>query len=177
MTKVNFNVGKYINPADVLFELVNQSDIHLTLAVFEKQLEQLYIGQKLYAYTNTNPDKKYLCEIILIGKTFALDKSVQVHCHFVNYHKSLIPGMFMNAELELKSNVVFVLPTEAIINFQEKEYVFKKEGKSNFRLTRVKTGSSENGFTEIIPGKVSQSDSIITKGAYTLLMTLKNKAE
>ncbi len=177
VTKVNFNVGKYINPADVLFELVNQSDIHLSLAVFEKQLDQLYIGQKLYAYTNSNPDKKYLCEIILIGKTFAADKSVQVHCHFMNYHKSLISGMYMNAELELKSKEVQVLPNESIVHFEDKEYVFKKEGTSHFKMTEVQTGSNENGFTEIISEKLAPNDSIVIKGAYTLLMTLKNTEE
>jgi cobalt-zinc-cadmium efflux system membrane fusion protein len=28
------------------------------------------IGQFVLAYTNTNPEKKYACEIILIGKDF-----------------------------------------------------------------------------------------------------------
>ena len=33
VSKVNVNVGKYINPSDVVFELVNSSNIHLVLNV------------------------------------------------------------------------------------------------------------------------------------------------
>ena len=32
--KVNVNIGKYVNPSDILFELINPEDIHLNLTVF-----------------------------------------------------------------------------------------------------------------------------------------------
>jgi hypothetical protein len=52
VSKVNVNIGKYLNPADVLFELIDPRDIHLNLNVYEKDLEKLSIGQKLTAFTN-----------------------------------------------------------------------------------------------------------------------------
>ena len=39
VSKVNVNIGKYVNPADVIFEIVNPTDIHLALDVFEKVCE------------------------------------------------------------------------------------------------------------------------------------------
>jgi hypothetical protein len=39
VSKVNVNIGKYVNPSDVLFELINPDDIHLNLKVYEKILE------------------------------------------------------------------------------------------------------------------------------------------
>ncbi|MCC6837277.1 MAG: efflux RND transporter periplasmic adaptor subunit, partial [Bacteroidia bacterium] len=117
VSDVFVNVGKYVNPSDVLFELVNPEDIHLGLTVFEKDLSKLYIGQKVLAYTNNEPDKKYLCEIILIGKNLSAERSVEVHCHFDQYDKSLIPGMFMNADIEVKSLEAMALPDDAIVNY------------------------------------------------------------
>jgi cobalt-zinc-cadmium efflux system membrane fusion protein len=38
VTHVNVNIGKYVNPSDVLFELVNPDDIHASMTVFEKIL-------------------------------------------------------------------------------------------------------------------------------------------
>jgi cobalt-zinc-cadmium efflux system membrane fusion protein len=35
VAKVNANIGKYLTPSEVLFELVNASDIHLILTVYE----------------------------------------------------------------------------------------------------------------------------------------------
>ena len=40
---INVNVGKFVNPSDVLFELIDPSEIHLNLKVFEKDLDKLYV--------------------------------------------------------------------------------------------------------------------------------------
>jgi membrane fusion protein, heavy metal efflux system len=179
VSKVNVNIGKYVNPVDVLFEIVNPSDIHLALTIFEKDINKLFIGQKLIAYTNTNPEKKYPCKIILIGKDFSNDRSVEVHCHFANYDKSLVPGMYMNAEIEVKSDSVFALPSDAIVNYENKQYVFISKGDNQFEIREVKTGNSENGFTEIrlSDNQNLKDDILVTKGAYTLLMKMKNTSE
>jgi cobalt-zinc-cadmium efflux system membrane fusion protein len=55
VSKVNVNIGKYVTPSDVLFELVNPADIHLNLKIFEKDLNKIFIGQNVVSYTNNNP--------------------------------------------------------------------------------------------------------------------------
>lgn len=171
---VNVNIGKYVNPSDVLFELVNPSDIHLTLSVFEKDINQLSIGQKLFAYTNTNPQKKYACEIILISRNLSNQSAAEVHCHFEQYDKILLPGMFMNAEIELSGNNASALPEEAIVRFENKQYVFIVKGKNQFEMQQVQIGNTENGFTEIIVADNLTNQTFVTKGTYSLLMALKN---
>lgn len=177
VTKVNANIGRYISPTDVLFELVNPEDIHLALRVFEKDVDKLVIGQKLLAFTNSNPEKKYNCEVLLIGKDLNNERNTEVHCHFEEYHKSLIPGTYMNAEVPIKSNNAFVLPEEAVVRFEGKQFVFTKKNDSEFEMTEVQTGVVENGFVEILNGNPLSKMTFVTKGAYTLLMRLKNKSE
>lgn len=176
VSRVNVNIGKYVNPADILFELVNTSDIHLNIKVFEKDLEKLSIGQKVMAYNNQS-DKKHPCEIILISQDLSSERTAEVHCHFLEYDKTLLPGMYMNADIEVKSNHVLTLPEDAIVNFEGKEYVFINDKGKEYSLTEVKTGSKENGFIEILGGEKISQKSVVTKGAYTLLMKLKNKSE
>lgn len=177
VSKVNVNIGKYVNPADVLFEIVNPSDIHLALTVFEKDINKLFIGQKLIAYTNNSPEIKYPAEIILIGKDFSNEKSVEVRSHFKTYDKTLMPGMYMNAEIEVKSNDALVLPSDAIVSYENKQFVFIEKGRQQYEMTEVKTGTAENGFTEIITDEKNATQTFVTKGAYTLLMKLKNMAD
>ncbi len=178
VSKVNVNIGKYVNPADVLFELINPTDIHLNLKIFEKDITKLAIGQKLVAYTNNQPENKHKCEIILISKDLSIDEhSADVHCHFENYDKTLLPGMYMNAEIEVKSNDALTLPEEAVVTYEGKEYVFVALDKTNFKITEVSTGTNENGSVEIINGQSLANKNIVTKGAYTLLMKLKNKSD
>jgi len=177
VAKVNVNIGKFTQPSEVLFELINPADIHLALTIFEKDLSKLSIGQTVYAYTNSLPDKRYECEIILIGKNLSAERSTEVHSHFENYDKSLIPGMYMNAEIEIKNNSVHALPEEAIVRFENNQYIFISENKTTFTIQEVKTGDSENGFIEIISGEKLIDKNIVMKGAYNLLMTMKNKVE
>lgn len=179
VSKVNVNVGKFVNPSDVLFEIVNPSDIHLALTIFEKDVNKLAVGQSVKAYSNTNPDKKYNCRIILIGQDLSADRSVQVHCHFEQYDKSLIPGTFMNADIETTSDSTWSLPGEAIVRFENKEYVFCKKEDNIFEMVPVKTGSQEDGYVEILTQNAAAltNQLIVTKGAYSLLMKMKNTAE
>ncbi len=99
VSMVYVNVGKYVSPTDVLFDIVDPKDIHLNLTVFEKDISRLSVGQQVLAYTNDNPEKKFRADILLIGKNINGQRAVEVHCHFERYDKTLLPGMYMNAEI------------------------------------------------------------------------------
>lgn len=177
VSKVNVNIGKYVNPADVLFELVNPEDIHLNLSVFEKDLPSLFVGQHVLAFTNTHPDRKYNCRIILISKNIDTDRAAEVHCHFEEYDKSLLPGMYMNAVVVLGNQEVLAVPQEAIVSFEGRNYLFLVRDKNSFEMTEVATGNAEEGYVELLNAAHLERVQFVQKGAYTLLMTLKNKAE
>lgn len=179
VSKVIVNVGKYVNPTEVLFELVNPSDIHLALKVFERDLHQLYIGQQLLAYTNNEVGKKRKCTILLIGKDLSTDGNADVHCHFETYDKSLVPGTFMNAEVQVKNVSSAAVPTEALVQFEGKQFLFLVKDKNTFELKEVKLGENEGGFTAVgLPdGLDFKTAKIVVKGAYSLLMMMKNKEE
>ncbi|MBA4259219.1 MAG: efflux transporter periplasmic adaptor subunit [Chitinophaga sp.] len=179
VTKVNVNIGKYISPTEIMFELVNPTDIHLALKIFEKDLDKLFIGQGLVAFTNNNPQRKYDCEVLLIGKDINQEGFTDVHCHFETYDKLLIPGTYMNAEIKVRNRKANVLPIDGIVRFEGKQYVFKAIDKQQFIMTEVRLGDTENGMTEILlPEKdILDKANYVTKGAYTLLMMLKNEAE
>ncbi|MFD0750913.1 efflux RND transporter periplasmic adaptor subunit [Mucilaginibacter calamicampi] len=178
VSKVNVNIGKYVSPTEVLFELVNPTDIHLALKVYEKDLDKLYIGQKVISYTNNNPEKKHEGEILLIGRDLSTDRNTAVHCHFEDYDKSLVPGTFMNAEVQVKNIKAAAIPTEALVEFEGKQYLYKVIGKNSYEMTEVNTGETENGYTQILnPSSNLNNATLVIKGAYSLLMMMKNKAD
>jgi cobalt-zinc-cadmium efflux system membrane fusion protein len=176
VNKVNVNIGKYVTPSDVIFELVNPEDIHLNLTVYEKDLSKLSIGQHATVYTNAKPDRKYDTKIILISHSLNENRSAEVHCHFEQYDKNLVPGMYMNAEIRLNDSKEKVLPADAIVNFENKDYVFVEEGERTFRMTPVQKGQTGEGMT-VITSPGLDGKKIVTVGAYSLLMQLKNTGE
>lgn len=174
VSKVNVNIGKYVTPSDVIFELVNPTDIHLNLNVFEKDLYKLSVGQRVMAYTNVKPDKKYETEVILVSHNVDGGRS-EVHCHFEQYDKSLVPGMYMNAELQFKNRKVQFLPEEAVVSFENKDYVFVEIAPRKFNMTEVKAGEVSEGKAEVATDLKGKK--VVVKGAYSLLMKLKNTGE
>lgn len=175
--RVNANTGKYIAPTDILFELVNPEDIHLSLNVFEKDINELEIGQKVTAYTNSASQKKYSCEIILIGKEVLEDNSINVHCHFDSYDNRLVPGTFMNAEINRIYKSALTLPETAIQYWEAKPVIFIKDG-DGFNMQEVEVGVADNGYVQILnPKSEWLTRKIANKGSYALLMKLKNAAE
>jgi membrane fusion protein, heavy metal efflux system len=177
VTKVNVNIGKYINPSEVMFELVNPTDIHLNIKVYEKDISSLAIGKKAVAYSNANPNLKYDCEIILINKDISMEGTADVHCHFETYDKTLLPGMYMNADIAVSRNNANTLPDDAIVSFEGKDFVFIDLGKNKFSMQEVQIGTVQSGFTEIKNIEAIKDKAIVTTGAYALLMKMKNTEE
>lgn len=177
VSAVNVNIGKYVNPADILFELVNPEDIHLSLTVFEKDLDKIAIGQKIEAYTNNNTSKRYKGEIILVGKDLSGSRSTEVHCHFDKYDNALIPGTYMNAEVAVQTTDARALPEDAVLDNGNDSYVFVAKGNDSYEMLKVEAGITDKGYRDIKSDRISDSTELVTKNAYTLYMKLRNTAE
>ncbi|MCE2840838.1 MAG: efflux RND transporter periplasmic adaptor subunit [Bacteroidetes bacterium] len=188
VTKVHHSTGQYIGAGEALYELVDPSDVHLRLNVFEKDLPYLRENQRLKAYTNQQPRVEHPAHILLIGKEFATDRSVEVHCHFDRYDPGLIPGMFMRARLEVLSTETPALPAAAVQYHQGKAYVFEKvsmnrdSGQGQSFLRRPVRVLHQSG--DLVWLEFEQPDEAPLKGrlfaiqgAYQLLMMAFNKAD
>jgi membrane fusion protein, heavy metal efflux system len=196
VTEVNVNIGKYVSPTDVLFEIVDTEHLHAELIVFEKDVRKLKIGQKV-RFTLANESKERMATIHLIGREISTDRTIQIHCHIDQEDKELLPGMYLKAAVETGGAQVPALPDEAIINFQGKKYIFvvaadhaeeSNESKSaeseqheegtHFTMVEIEIGNSELGFTEVtLPENFNPESKIAVKGAYSLLSKMKNSEE
>lgn len=178
VSTVNVTVGQFVSPAEILYTIVNSNVIHLELKVFEKDLNKLSVGQRVYAFTNQNPDKKYAATVKLISKDFSQDRSVMVHCDLIDKDESLIPGTFMNAEVEVNAEEGFVISDDAIVTWEDRQYIFEEVKPKTYKMFPITMGNSENGFTELLNFDAKSSNKkFVIKGAYPLLMALKNVEE
>ena len=183
---VNINVGKYVAPSDVLFEIVNSDKLYLELTLFEKDADKVSVGQKIRFFIN-NETEQHDAVIYQTGRTINADKSYKVYALVKGVCKNLLPGMYVNATIEAASSSVIALPSEAIVSFDDKDYIFvfektKTEGGKPFteyRMIEVQKGVTDGGYTEIIlpKGLDAKSAKVVIKGAYNLLSAKKNAGE
>ncbi|OQP58952.1 efflux transporter periplasmic adaptor subunit [Niastella vici] len=196
VTKVNVNVGKYVNANEALAEIADTRELHVELAVFEKDVPKIKAGQKVRFVLN-NETKERLAEISLIGREISTDRTVRVHCRLIKEDKELLPGMFLKGIIETGLATTTALPDKAIVQAAGKSYIFiaadelkeeKKpagEGKNEpaekhiaFKQIEVTTGVSENGYTEVIlPESFDRNNKVVVNGAYDLLSKMNNVEE
>lgn len=174
VSKVNVNVGKYVAPTDMLFELMETSDIVLVMNAFEKDIHLLSVGQNVTAFTNAKPSKKYTAKIAYINQSLNDDRAAEVICKVNQYDSSLIPGLFINAEVEFENEKATTVPEDAVVRWQGRFFVFSLTGTNNYKMIAVEPGTTSDGFRQIKSSGLNASSKIVTKNAYTLLMTFMN---
>ena len=186
LKSVNINIGKYVSPTDVLFEIINSDKLFLELTLFEKDADKVSAGQKLKFRIN-NEIEEHEAVITQTGKSITNDKTLLVYAAVTGVCKNVLPGMYVSADIEESDKTVTTLPSEAIVSFDDKDYIFvfekekDEDGKPfvEYRMIEVKKGVSSSGFTEIMlpEGFDMKAAKIVTKGAYNLLSAKKNAGE
>jgi membrane fusion protein, heavy metal efflux system len=183
---VNVNIGKYVSPTDILFEVVNNDKLFLELTLFEKDAEKVAQGQKIVFYIN-NETEEHEAVVSQTGKSISDDKTYRVYATIVSSCKNLLPGMYVNAVIKEAEVKVASLPSEAVVSFNDRNYIFvfdrnkEEEGKpfTEYRIVEVKSGIISSGFTQVIlpEGFDINTEKVVIKGAYNLLAAKKNAGE
>lgn len=201
ITDVKIKIGSSVSPNTVLFSIVDNSKMHVDLLVYEKDLFKIKVGQKVRFVLTNQDNKEILGNVFSIGKSFQNDsKSVAVHADINNGTAGLIPGMYINALIDIGQNDVQTLPLDAIAQSGGKDYIFiqlldsaqsnKKDdlpkGKDanneaghtegiHFKRIEVKKGTTQLGFVQVTPiDEIPAGAKIVTKGAYYLQSTMSN---
>jgi cobalt-zinc-cadmium efflux system membrane fusion protein len=174
ITSVNANTGKYVQVGEELLKMYSHKGLKIVLNVVEKDLASLERGQKVKAFTNFQPENKILGTIEYIVSEVGPEGFAHVICAIQDSPDLLIPGMYINAEVESKNREVWVVPEEAVVNFEGKEFIFIETSEGKFEQTEAIIGKKENGKTEIINFQNFIGKNLVFKNAYTVLMKMKN---
>jgi cobalt-zinc-cadmium efflux system membrane fusion protein len=186
VTAVNVNLGKFVAPADVMFGIVNSDKLFLELTLFEKDAAKVAKDQKIRFFIN-NETEQHEAVIYQTGRSINADKSYKVYATVTGTCKNVLPGMYVNAIIETSGNQVAAMPSDAVVSFDDKDYIFvfeknKEEAGQPFteyRIIEVHKGVTDGGFTEVVlpEGFKIETAKVVIKGAYNLLSAKKNAGE
>lgn len=197
VTKVYANIGKFVSANEVVADLANTNNMLVRVQVFEKDIPKINIGQNI-RFKATGDSIERIAKVYLIGKDIHEDRTVDLQARITAPSPKLLPGMFVNAIIELGASNTPALPQEAIVQSGGKNYIFildekgkpsstsisnaSKEGDEekqiSFRRVEVGVGVTENGFTALIlPENFNMQSKIVVKGTYDLLSKMNNSEE
>ncbi len=153
ITKVSINKGSFVSPSSVLFEIIDNSHLHLELTVFEKDALKVKKGHKIAFKIPETGDEIYLGEVHLVGASVDnATRTVEVHGH-LNEGGKFLTGMFVEAQIITDSKAFLALPDEAIVEKNGRHYALmlqlKANGSFQFIEVGIEPGLTENGHTQI----------------------------
>ncbi len=125
VSRIIAKIGSYVDVATPVAEIVDNSQLHLDIQVFEKDLPKLKVGQIIHFTLTNNPVTEYDAKVYSIGSSFEDDsKTISVHCKVVGNKKGLIDGMNVTALVSLDNAVMPAVPNDAIVEVDGKPYIF-----------------------------------------------------
>ena len=198
--KINIAKGAFAQTGVSLFEVVDNSQMHLDLNVYEKDLGSISIGQVIDFVLTNQSNKSIKGKIFGINKSFSNEsKTVAVHAKIDPADaKGLIPGMYVSANINIVNATVPALPKDAVVRNADKYFVFVQEEahaeekhehtagekeeahekEVHFKAVEVVPGTTDLGFTEIkFVDAIESGAKIVTKGAFYLLSAMKGGGE
>ena len=183
VSKVMAQLGSNVDVSIPIAEIVNNSQLHLDLYVYEKDLPKLKANQTIHFTITNNAGKEYDAEIFSIGTAFeANSKTIPVHARVMGDKTGLIDGMNITALVSLDKSTVPAVPTEAIVSYQGKDFIFivtdlqKKDVKQiAFEKIPVAKGTTDVGFSEVTLLKdIPANAKVVTKGVFFILAKMTN---
>jgi cobalt-zinc-cadmium efflux system membrane fusion protein len=127
--KISIAKGAFAETGITLFEVVDNSQMHLDLNVYEKDLGSISVGQTIDFILTNQGNKSIKGKIFGINKSFSNEsKTVAVHAKINPADsKDLISGMYVSANINIKNATVPALPKDAVVKNGDKYFVYIQE--------------------------------------------------
>lgn len=183
IAEISAQIGSQINANTPIAQIINNSELHLDLFVYEKDLPKIATGQTIHFTLTNNPGKEYDAVVYSIGTAFVNEtKAIPVHAKVINEKTGLIEGMSVTARISLGSSMHAAVPNDAIVNEGGKDFIFlvgeQKGHHTEFERVEILKGTSDVGYTEIKPVQdIPPGTHIVVNGTFFLMAKMTNTGD
>ncbi|KGE88834.1 MAG: efflux RND transporter periplasmic adaptor subunit [Phaeodactylibacter xiamenensis] len=165
LTHVEVRSGQLVQPETMLFQVTDDSHLHLELQVYAKDLHLVKKGQPVIANL-PGEEAPITGTVHLVNQSIDMDqKTARVHVHLDEGASKLAIGSFLFAKIQTDSRMALTVPEEALIRSGEEAFVFQETG-NGFQRIPVKPGTAADGYVEISGTSITDRTPVALKGAY-----------
>jgi len=171
---LNTQIGEYVDPQNVLLEIVNDEDALLEFVIYADFANSIKVGQHVHFNTSVSQDQEYQAEVISVGQSMNSELQGVLCQARVLGDERMIPGSKVILQIIYNRHELPALIQEAVIQSDNKSYILVKqkedENQYYFTKTKVETGLTDSKYIEIKSPKTDKE--VLTDGAYYI--TLEN---
>lgn len=169
-------VGRFVEPSEHLFEIVDTSRVWVNIGVLERDLHRVKEGQPVRIQFNGLPGHSFDSKVDKLGQLLdPLTHQGTAWAAIQNAESGprVLPGMNGHAELIMPGRTQGLhVPTAAVFSDGAEHYVFVEESStktsSEYRKKTVVIGRRTRDVAEIVSGDVYPGDRVVTRGGHEL---------
>ncbi len=168
------NVGDHVMEGQALFSISNLSTLWATFDVYERDIKNFVIGQKIEINPNAFPNKTIKAKISFIDPVLNTStRTVAVRANLQNKNNLLKPGMLLIGIVKIGERKggkeVVMLPKSAVLWTGKRSIVYVKISKDEpvFEMREVMLGGETSSEYEVISG-VDRGTEIVINGTFTI---------
>ena len=168
VTAKNVQQGQYVDPSAVMFEVADLSTVWVLADVYEYQIDRISVGQRGILELVGLPGRTVTGQVQFIYPSIdAATRTLRVRFEFPNLDLKLRPGMYGNVQLQLGKKIGLVIPSEALVDTGEVQYVFLALGGGHFEPRRVRVGERSGEMVQMLEG-VDEGDVVVTTANFLI---------
>lgn len=170
------SVGKFVEPTEHLFEIVDTSRVWGQIGILERDLHRIQEGQAVRLSFNGRPGQSFDTKVDKLG--LLLDPQTHQGTAWAEIANAptgprLLPGMNGQAEFLLPSRGQGLsVPSASVFSDGAERYVFVEEtstkASSEYRKKSVVIGRQTRDFAEVTSGDIFPGDRVVTRGGHEL---------
>jgi len=167
--ELNIREGYYVKPETMMFSIVDLSQVWVKADVFEREVSQVSMGDKVSMRLDYLPGKSWQGSIehvhpMINSKT----RAGIVRFRFDNPNGELKPNMFAQISIDTSANERSILiPKEALIRTGNQDRVVLALGEGNFKSIAVSVGRYGRNNVEILDG-LNENDIVVSSAQFLL---------
>lgn len=167
--------GQYIKTGEPLFEISDLSHLWFHAEVYERDLPDLRVGQKVLVRTPSVPGRDFQGIVTFIDPRFDLQtRSTKVRVEVPNplvegyeadgmMRRVLSYGAFAEAEVEGGVSDALVIPRSALLQDGRRSVLYIEKAPGNYEQRNVKAGRVGNDHVEILEG-LEPGEKVVVQG-------------
>jgi cobalt-zinc-cadmium efflux system membrane fusion protein len=172
VTMRSARVGAWLDPSDVLIEVIDLDEIWLEAAVYEQDMRFIDMGQQVQVEVRAFPGTVFQGTVARIEGVLDEDtRSVGVRIVLPNPEHRLRPGMFARARIQgthaHQARTLVAVPWAAIQEVDGHQAVFVRVAEGVFEVRSVHTAERAGDMVEILTG-LEPGDRVVADGSFLL---------
>lgn len=163
------SVGESVEAENVLFVVVDTSEMWLMADVYDRDLRQLRVGLPVQFIMNSMSGASFEGKIAWISSQVSdRTRTVRLRASLPNPEGLLRAKMFGQARIVLHDNEQVVgVPVDAVQTDGCCQLVFVEESETVFQPRKVVLGARANGFVEVLRG-LKEGEAVASSGSFLM---------